>query len=67
MNSQTENASVSKRSLGKTITTIGVSMIALSIVLGFVGVSGALFHNVMQLGGLVAAIAGLVVWKVLKK
>lgn len=56
-----------KRSVGKTIATIGVGMIALSIILVFAGVSGAVFHNVLQVGGLVLAIVGVVVWRVLKK
>lgn len=55
------------RSVGKTITTIGVGMFALSIVLVFVGVSGAVLHNVLQGGGILLAIVGLVIWKVLKK
>lgn len=40
------------RSVGKTITTIGVGMFTLSIILVFVGVSGATLHNVLQLGGI---------------
>lgn len=63
----TATAGTTKRSVGKTITTIGVGMIALSIVLVFAGVSGAVLHDVLQIGGLLLAIAGLVVWKVLKK
>ena len=60
--------SPTKRSLGKTITTIGVGMFALSMVLIYVlGVSGAMLHNVLQLGGLLLAVIGLVMWKVLKK
>lgn len=52
---------------GEKIATLGATMFALSIVLAFVGVSGAMFHNIMQLGGIVLAIVGLVMWKVLKK
>lgn len=60
-------SATTKKSVGKTIATIGVGMIALSIILVFVGVSGAVLHNVLQIGGLLLAIGGLVVWKVLKK
>lgn len=53
--------------MGKTITTVGVGMFALSIVLAFAGVEGANLHNVLQLGGLSVAVVGLIVWKVVKK
>ena len=55
------------KSVGKIITTLGVAMFTLSIILTFAGVPGALFHNVMQLGGIVIAVIGLVVWKIIKK
>ncbi len=54
-------------SWGKRLAALGVSMIALSIILGLAGVSGALFHNIMQLGGIAIAVVGVVMWKVLKK
>jgi hypothetical protein len=67
MDSQPAIATPAKRSIGKTVTTIGVAMFAISIALAFAGVSGALFHNVMQIGGLVIAVIGVVLWKVMKK
>jgi hypothetical protein len=67
MDAQPAIAALPKRSIGKMVTTIGVAMFAISIVLAFAGVSGALFHNVMQIGGLVIAVIGVVLWKVMKK
>lgn len=52
---------------GEKIATLGVAMVAISIVLAFAGVSGATFHNIMQLGGIVIAIVGVILWKVAKK
>ena len=53
--------------LGKTIAIIGVGMVALSIILIFIGVSGAVFHNVLQIGGVVIAVVGVIMWRFMKK
>jgi len=55
-----------KGSTGKMITTVGAAMIAGSIILALVGVQGATFHNVLQLGGIAIGIVGIVIWRVLK-
>ncbi|MDX2219890.1 MAG: hypothetical protein SF172_12780 [Burkholderiales bacterium] len=52
---------------GEKIATLGAAMFAISIILAFAGVSGAMFHNIMQLGGIVLGIVGVIMWKVLKK
>ena len=57
-----------ERSVGKTMTAIGLAMIVLSMALIFVfAVGGAMLHNVLQIGGLALAIVGAVVWKMLGK
>jgi len=52
---------------GEKIATLGAAMFAISIVLAFAGISGATFHNIMQLGGLALAVVGVILWKVVKK
>ena len=66
MSNESENRA-SPPGLGKKITTLGVAMFTTSIVLAMVGVSGALFHNTLQIGGIAIAVVGLILWKVLKK
>ncbi|MEW5858847.1 MAG: hypothetical protein AB1861_15900 [Cyanobacteriota bacterium] len=51
---------------GKIILTIGLGMIAVSIVLIFLGISGAMLHNILQLGGIAVAVVGFILWKVVK-
>ena len=51
---------------GKRIATLGAGMLALSVVLVFLGVSGATMHNILQLGGIGILIIGLVLWKAVK-
>ncbi len=51
---------------GKIVLTIGLGMIAVSIVLIFLGISGAVLHNILQLGGIVVAVVGFILWKVVK-
>ncbi len=56
------------KTLGQIICTVGVCMFAGSIVITmFLGIGGALFHKITQLGGLAPAIGGAVMWKVFKK
>lgn len=53
---------------GEKICTLGACMFGGSIILGmFLGIGGALFHNVMQIGGLILGVGGAVMWKVFKK
>ena len=51
---------------GKIVLTIGLGMIAVSMVLVFLGISGAVLHNVLQLGGIAVAVVGFILWKVVK-
>ncbi len=51
---------------GKIVLTIGLGMIAVSIVLSFLGISGATLHNILQLGGIAVAVVGFILWKVVK-
>ncbi|MBD1942345.1 hypothetical protein H6F50_08245 [Coleofasciculus sp. FACHB-712] len=51
---------------GKIVLSIGLGMIAVSIVLVFLGISGAVLHNVLQLGGIAVAVVGFILWKVVK-
>jgi hypothetical protein len=66
MGDKSEN-SASPPSWGKKITTLGVGMVTFSIILAFAGVSGAVLHNTLQLGGFAIAVVGWILWKILKK
>lgn len=52
--------------LGKTITTVGVAMLAISILLAIGGVEGATMHNILQIGGIGIAVIGWILWRVVK-
>lgn len=66
-NKSAESGTKPPKTWGEKIATLGAAMFAISIILAFAGVSGATFHNIMQLGGIVLAIVGVIMWKVLKK
>lgn len=61
------NTTKPPKTWGEKIATLGAAMFAISILLAFAGVSGAMFHNIMQMGGIVLGIVGVIMWKVLKK
>ena len=55
------------KTVGKKLTTLGLGMLTTSIILVFAGVSGAMLHNVLQVGGIGIALVGFVIWKVFKR
>lgn len=65
--SATEPTAKPPKTWGEKIATLGAAMFAISIVLAFAGVSGATFHNIMQMGGIALGVIGAIMWKVLKK
>jgi uncharacterized membrane protein len=65
----TEDAKAIKKpkTLGDKVLFVGVAMFSISIILALVGVSGALFHNIMQIGGFALALIGVIMRRELKK
>jgi hypothetical protein len=60
-------AEAEKASRGKQIATVAAAMIAGEVILGLVGVQGAVLHNALLFGGVGLGVVGIVMWRVLKK
>lgn len=64
---EANNTTKPPKNLGDKIATLGAAMFIISVVLIFAGVSGAVLHNILQLGGIALVIVGLIMRKKLKK